>query len=595
MSELSEDVNDFLIQAYEDLEIIDVNLIELENNPSDGALVDNLFRCLHSIKGCSGFVKFTLLGNIAHAGENLLGQIREAKVIIDTDVINMLLEVGDVIREILSKIENTGNEGKDDYLAVLDRLRELQKNTKSYPKPNQRMGDILVESGFVTEDDIDEAIDEQDKGDPRHLGEILVDKNHVHPAEVLKALGQQGDRFSVVSKTVRVDVAVLDNLMSLVGELVLTRNQIITQVSKLEITQLLGASERLNVVTNEIQDHIIKTRLQPISKVLTKFPRVIRDMALKCGKQIETKFEGEDTLLDKSVIEAVSDPLNHLVRNAVDHGIEVPSVREAAGKSSSGLIFLRAYHDQGNVYIEIVDDGAGIDYEKIKQKAIDKNLVSEELASSLSEQECLELIFLPGFSMAEKVTNISGRGVGMDVVKTHLEKIGGLVSINSKKGKGTTISLNVPLSVAIVPALIVTTSGERFAIPEVSLVEVVKLVGEQAREAIVNFQNDQTFHYQERDLPVIDLARELMIKHDVGFENIDDPAICSTMVVLQAEDRHFALLVDSVTDIEDIVIKSPDNDSNRMLIFSGSTFTTDGRGALILDAIGLNQVYLLNR
>ena len=595
MSELSEDVNDFLVQAYEDLEVIDLNLIELENNPSDGSLVDNLFRCLHSIKGCSGFVDFTILGNIAHAGENLLGQIREAKVAIDSDVISTLLEVGDIIRQILSKIESTGSEGNDDFSAILAKLRELQKNKKSSSEPAQRMGDILVDSGFVTEEEINEAIEEQDKGDPRHLGEILVDKNQVQPAEVLKALDQQSDRSSVISKTVRVDVAVLDNLMSLVGELVLTRNQIMTQVSKSKATQLTGASERLNVVTNDIQDCMIKTRLQPISKVLTKFPRVIRDMAVKCGKSIETKFEGEDTLLDKSVIEAISDPLNHLVRNSVDHGIEQPSEREAAGKPSHGLIFLRAYHDQGNVYIEISDDGAGIDFERTKQKAIDKNLISEEFASGLSEQECLELIFLPGFSTAEEVTDISGRGVGMDVVKTHLEKIGGSVNIKSQKGEGTSIALKVPLSVAIVPALIVTTSGERFAIPEVSMVEVVQLEGVQAREAIIKFQNDQVHCYQDEDLAVIDLARELMIKHDVGFDNIDDPDICLTMVVLQAEDRKFALLVDSVTDIEDIVIKSPDNDSNRMLIFSGSTFTTDGRGALILDAIGLNQVYLLNR
>jgi len=599
MVDLTEDVQDFLVQAYEDLDVIDNDLVELEKNPSDTTRVDNIFRCLHSIKGCSGFVEFNKLGNIAHAGENLLSKVRETHNV-NTIVISTLLEVGDTIRKMLSIIESTGNEGDNEYSDLLKKLRDLQKNnnqlenTADNSDDIQRLGSILVDSSFVAYDDVCSAIEEQKKGDSRFIGEILIDNNQVKPDDISKGLQYQKENSSLVGQTIRVDVALLDSLMSRVGELILTRNQILSQVSKYKATNLIGASERLDQITDNIQECIIEARLQPINKVWSKFPRVVRDLSVKCGKSVEIHFKGEETALDKSMIEAINEPLVHLIRNSVDHGIETPAIREAAGKPTQGTLLLRAYHDNNVMNIEVSDDGSGIDSNKIKEKALSKNLIDVADADKLSEKDCLNLIFQPGFSTANEVTDISGRGVGMDVVKTQIEKIGGTVDIESRIGEGTTTVITLPLSLALVPALIVTTSGETFAIPAASLEEVIKLEGAEANHAVHSLQETQQICINGEDLPVIDLAKELMIKN-IGSENeagIEQKSV--SLVVLHSEDIKFALLVDSVSDIEDIVVKSQDKNSRSLLIFSGATFTSDGRGALILDAIGLNHVYLKN-
>ena len=300
------------------------------------------------------------------------------------------------------------------------------------------LGQILVDEGHVKEEQLASALDEQRQGDPRRIGEILVARGAVHPEEVLEALQVQteGATSNLSSNNIRVDVGQLDKLMNLVGELVLARNQILQFSTTQQDSTFLNTTQRLSLITTELQEGVMKTRMQPIENVWGKFPRVVRDLALACGKRVQVEMEGKDTELDKTILEAIKDPLTHLIRNAVDHGIECPSQREAAGKPPEGRLFLRAYHEGGQVNIEISDDGAGINLTAVKAKAVERGLIPQEHAARMSEREAYQLLFLPGFSTAQKVTNVSGRGVGMDVVKTNIEKIGGMVDLQSAAGAG---------------------------------------------------------------------------------------------------------------------------------------------------------------
>jgi chemotaxis protein histidine kinase CheA len=306
-------------------------------------------------------------------------------------------------------------------------------------------------------------------------------------------------------------VGLLDKLMNLVGELVLARNQILQFSTTQQDSTFLNTTQRLNLITTELQEGVMKTRMQPIGNIWSKFPRVVRDLATGCGKQIRLEMEGKETELDKTLIEAIKDPLTHVVRNSVDHGVEMPEARVAAGKPAEGRLFLRAFHEGGQVNIEISDDGAGIDIERVKQKALAKSLITVDQASRMNERELLNLIFLPGLSTAEKVTNVSGRGVGMDVVKTNIEKIGGTVDIHSHPGHGTTLKIKIPLTLAIIPALVVTSGGDRYAIPQVSLLELVRLEGDQARKAIEMIHGAPVYRLRGKLLPLAYLNQQLCV------------------------------------------------------------------------------------
>ena len=396
--------------------------------------------------------------------------------------------------------------------------------------------------------EIHEAVEQQNAGDPRHVGEILVEKGAVKPQDVIDALNiqQQARGQSASDSTIRVDVNQLDRLMNRVGELVLLRNQIVQYTNSTEDSELLGTSQRLNLLTTELQEGVMKTRMQPIGNIWSKFPRTVRDVALGCGKQVRIEMEGKETELDKTIIEAIKDPLTHLVRNAVDHGIESPEVRKAAGKEPEGLLFLRAFHEGGQVNIEITDDGAGLDYEKIRNKAIQKALVSADQAARMTEREITNLIFLPGFSTAEKVTNVSGRGVGMDVVRTNIEKIGGTVDVQSKPGQGSTVRMKIPLTLAIIPALIVTTARDRYAIPQVSLLELVRLEGDQARKGIELVNGAPVHRLRGRLLPLVYLKRELSANANASgaaAENAVSGAKAEELDFAQARGKHQQWLV----------------------------------------------------
>jgi two-component system chemotaxis sensor kinase CheA len=373
--------------------------------------------------------------------------------------------------------------------------------------------------------------------------------------------------------------------MNLVGELVLARNQILQYSAGIENATLQATSQRLNLITTELQEGVMKTRMQPIGTIWSKLPRVVRDLALACGKQVRVEMEGPETELDKTIIEAIKDPLTHIVRNSVDHGIESPQVRAAAGKPAEGGLFLRAFHEGGQVNIEISDDGGGINVDRVKAKAVDRGLVTLEHAARMSDREAFGLIFAPGFSTAEQVTNVSGRGVGMDVVRTNIEKIGGTVDVSSKLGEGTTLMIKIPLTLAIIPALVVTSGGERFAIPQVNLSELIRLEGEEARRRIETICGAPVYRLRGNLLPLAYLNRELgLAGPEAGDE--EQPEVIN-IVVLQTEGRPFGLVVDQINDTEEIVVKPLSRQLKTVSAFAGATIMGDGRVALILDVLGL--------
>ena len=470
-------------------------------------------------------------------------------------------------------------------------------------------------SGATEPDAVSLALAEQDLGDERPLGEILVDHGAVDPADVERAVLAQLDddhspstaehvpaessggpgatpagsgtaltpsegRLSLSDSTIRVDVGVLDRLMNLVGELVLSRNNILQHVNASSDQSIIASSQQLDLVTGELQECVMKTRMQPIGTVWTKFTRVVRDLSIQCGKQVRIEMEGEDTELDKTILEAIKDPLTHVVRNTVDHGIEKPEDRRAAGKPAEGLLKMRARHEGGQVVIEIVDDGAGIDGARVKAKAVSKGIISERTAQNMSPRDAIALIFAPGFSTAEAVTNVSGRGVGMDVVKTNIERIGGTVDVESEVGEGTTLRIKIPLTLAIVPALLIECAGERYAIPQIEVLELVRLDGANATNAVEMLHNAPVYRLRGNLLPLVYLRNEL------GLEPPPEEASL-TIAVVASEDRPWGLVVDGVTTTEEIVVKPLGRILRSIPAFSGATIMGDGQVSLILDIAGL--------
>ncbi|MFO0576429.1 MAG: chemotaxis protein CheW [Polyangia bacterium] len=390
-------------------------------------------------------------------------------------------------------------------------------------------------------------------------------------------------RGAVSDSKIRVDVQLLDSLMNLVGELVLARNQILQSLSSRDGRVSPRITQRLSQITTDLQASVMRTRLQPMEIIWNRFPRTVRDLAMELGKQVDLSMEGADTELDRSLLEAIRDPMTHLVRNAIDHGIEPPHERRAAGKKQAGGLSLRAWHEGGQVNIEIVDDGRGIDVARIEKKALERGLITAEQARAMSNQEKIALIFLPGLSTAEKVTTVSGRGVGMDVVKNNIDQVNGAIDIQTEIGKGTAIRLKIPLTLAIVPALIVASAGERYVIPQVSLLAVISLADENSERGIERVHDAAVFRWRGRLLPLVDLSQVL------GFGPKKPSGEAVTVVVLQAADRLFGLLVDSVVDSAEVVVKPVNRVIARTRVFTAATIMGDGRAAMILDVLGLAQ------
>ncbi|HEY1679866.1 MAG TPA: chemotaxis protein CheW [Candidatus Sulfotelmatobacter sp.] len=609
-------IKEFLIESYENLDRLDQDLVVLERDPGNRDTLASIFRTIHTIKGTSGFLAFNRLEKVAHVGENLLARLRDGVLLLTPEITTALLSMVDAVRQMLANIEATGTEGdrNDEYLiATLTNLLEPAERA-----PSENAGPVLVPedypqaAGDASEANFDAAPDPSETGKPRiELYEEPEPAEQGAPSNADDSAAMTAARHdehsdksaqpsprgpSASDSTIRVDVDLLDRLMNRVGELVLLRNQIVQYTNSTEDSQLLGASQRLNLLTTELQESVMKTRMQPIGNIWSKFPRTVRDVAMACGKQARVEMEGKETELDKTIIEAIKDPLTHLVRNAVDHGIETPEVRRALGKPAEGRLSLRAFHEGGQVNIEITDDGAGLDLQKIRNKAVQKGLISAEQVARMGERELSNLIFLPGLSTAEKVTNVSGRGVGMDVVKTNIEKIGGTVDLQSKSGEGSTVRMKIPLTLAIIPALIVSAAGDRYAIPQVNLLELVRLEGEQVRTGIESVNGCPVYRLRGRLLPLVYLSRELQTEGTparVGSDSDAAPEAAANesvnIVVLCADDRQFGLVVDDINDTEEIVVKPLSKQLKSINTYAGATIMGDGNVALILDVMGLAQ------
>jgi two-component system chemotaxis sensor kinase CheA len=547
MSELDAVVKEFLVESHENLDQLDRDLVALEKAPRDGERLASVFRTIHTIKGTCGFLGYVKLGAVTHAGENLLSRLRDGQLLLGPEITNGLLALVDAVRTLLGQIEARGAEGDGDYTALIATLTRLQDGEWASAAPAPP---------------------------PAPKAEAPAEERPAEPGGAGLAEG-----------TIRVDVGLLDRLMNLVGELVLARNQVLQYAATRPGADLQRTSQRLNLITTELQEGVMKTRMQPIGNVWKTFPRVVRDLAQACGKKVRLDLEGEETELDKTIIEAIKGPLTHLVRNAVDHGIEPPALRAERGKPAEGHLLLRAYHEGGQVNIEMTDDGGGIDGARVKHKALERGLVGPEQAARLSERELLQLIFLPGFSTAEKVSTISGRGVGMDVVKTNIEKIGGAVDLASRPGRGTVVKIKIPLTLAIIPALIVTSGGDRYALPQVSLLELVRLEGEQARRGIERVHDVPVYRLRGNLLPLVYLDRELQL--EVGPRDSEPEAV--NIVVLQADGRPFGLVVEAINDTEEIVVKPLGKLLKSIPLFAGATIMGDGKVALILDVLGVAQ------
>ena len=584
MSELDEVVNEFVVESYENLDQLDRDLLALEDDPDDPGVLASIFRTIHTVKGTCGFLGFAKLESISHVGENLLSRLRDGELRLTPDMANALLALSDAVRAMLGEIERTGTEGDTDYSALRETLTRLNAgDAPAGEAEDERLGEMLVADDVATEEQVTEAVARQILGDERKIGQILVEEAGAPATQVAKVLERQTEaRGSVADSTIRVDVRLLDNLMTLVGELVLARNQIVQLVTEQDDTTLIATSQRLSLITTELQEGAMKTRMQPIGNVWSKFPRVVRDLAAACNKAVRVEMKGEETELDKTIIESIKDPLTHLVRNAVDHGIEPREARVAMGKPAEGRLLVRAFHEGGQVNIEISDDGGGIDATKVRAKAVERGLLTADEAARMTERDLCQLIFEPGFSTADQITNVSGRGVGMDVVKTNIERIGGTVDVTTAVGEGTTFRIKIPLTLAIIPALIVTSGDERFAIPQINLLELVRIDGAEAATAIEHLHGTPVYRLRGNPLPLVHLHEHLGQVRDGERDVIN-------IVVLRADDRTFGLVVEGISDSAEIVVKPLGNHFKGLTTYAGATILGDGRVALILDVMGLAQ------
>ena len=509
-------------------------LTELESRPHDAELLGEIFRSVHTIKGTTGFLGFGRLETLAHAGENLLGALRDGRLTASPGLVNGLLQLMDGLRNILQLIERTGREGDraDDDDAELIAL----------------MNDLLANDGRLIE-------------------------KHDHPqaASAVPASSQSSE------KTLRIDVDVLNRMVNLVGELVLTRNQILQ--SHVDAGNFAELARRLDSVTADLRETVMRARMQPVGHLFGKFPRMVRDLARSCGKNVRIEFSGQETGLDKTLLEAIKDPLTHALRNAIDHGIETPAERTRAGKPAEGLVSMRARHQSGSVVIEIEDNGQGISRERVIAKALAQGLISEERAATMTDCEAQQIIFLPGFSTAAAVSHVSGRGVGMDVVRTNVEKVGGTIEVESREGRGTVLRLRVPLTLAIVPALVVQSGGQAFCLPQGSLAELVCVMNSDAEVAVERIGEVELYRLRDELLPMI------WLDHLLGLEANREQHCANGfyLAVLEADGCRFGLVVDELMAPEEIVVKPVSAILREIGLFSGATVLGNGTLAMILD------------
>jgi two-component system chemotaxis sensor kinase CheA len=583
---------EFLAESLEGLDRMDRCLTDLEDRPTDKELLGEIFRSVHTIKGTTGFLGFGRLEKLAHAGETLLGSMREGRLVATREVVGGLLQLMDGLRAILALIELKGTEGTRESDEDGELIRLMEHLNRPGPEAGcegeavprtTAIGLAVGQRGATPETPAASGCG------PKLTGTSASSVDAVTGPEV--GLASRAAASPVASeKTLRIDVEILNRMMNLVGELVLTRNQILQsdrqQPDRADRTNFSALARRLDSVTAELRETVMQARMQPVGHIFGKFPRMVRDVSLNCGKTVRLEFSGQETGLDKGLLEAIKDPLTHAVRNAIDHGIEEPRARLLVGKPAEGVVRLRAYHHNGSVVIEVEDDGAGISTARVLAKAIERGLVSEERAAEMTQREALQLVFEPGFSTAAKLTNVSGRGVGMDVVLANVQNAGGTVELESREGVGTTLRLRLPLTLAIVQALVVRSGGHSFCLPQGSLAELVYVPRREAAAKVEWIGEAELYRLRERLLPMVRLDRMLGLKSQ-GDE--PEQAHGFYLVVLELEGCAYGLVVDDLMAPEEIVVKPLSPVLREIGLFSGATVLGSGSMAMILDvaAVGL--------
>ncbi|MFM8379627.1 MAG: chemotaxis protein CheA [Planctomycetia bacterium] len=596
-------VQEFLVESTENLDQLDRDLIALEQAPGDEERLASIFRTVHTIKGNSGFFGFSKLGALTHSGEHLLGRLRDGKLRLDDRVTGSLYSMVDAVRAILRTIETTGSEGDHDFRDLAQRLTAVAAGEQvDVPRAPATVAPAAEETPPAAEPATAASTPAVNEATPEPTGAPASPAASAVPTP--PATSAPAAERSAAESSIRVDVGLVGSILDLVGELVLARNEL--RSIDTDDPTVLAAAHRINAVTNALQETAVKTRLQPIENVFNKFPRTVRDLAVACGKEVTLSIDGGDTELDRTLIESIRDPLTHLVRNAVDHGIEPPDVRVARGKPPAGSLALRAFNESGQVTIEVEDDGGGIAVATVRDKAVAKGLVSAEQAATLPDERILQFIFEPGFSTAATVTSVSGRGVGMDVVRTNIEAIGGTFDLHSRPGVGTTVRVRVPLTLAIMPALVVRVASERLAIPQAAVLELVPLKSPEDRDAAHDSAHDSA-HDRPRiegldDAPVIRLRGRLLpvvfLDEFLGLRDRSTRRAEGTAVIVRIDDHEFGLVIDGVrhgtstgvgevASLSTVVVKPIGSLLAQIGLYAGATVLGDGGVVLILDLRGI--------
>ena len=573
---------EFIVEAREILDQLDLDFVQLEITPDDQKLVGNIFRAMHTLKGSSGFFAFKRLEKVSHAGESLLGKIRDGQLTLDTQKATILLSTLDCLRAIIEGIESTHTEPAGDDSGLVENLLALaagkETNVPIQPTtPAEPQAEAISAPGNAAH-----AASPEPPTPPANSSVVISADDSEStdqvwapdPADIIKA--------QETAAPVKVSLELLDKLMNLVSEMVLARNRLLPFTTQFSDHDFSSAVRVVDLLTLELQERMMKTRMQPIAQVWTKFPRLMRDVSNQCGKQVSLIQEGSETELDRTLLDAIRDPLVHIIRNSIDHGIELPEERISRGKPVLGKVLLRASHENGMVVIEIADDGAGVDFDLVRQRAIEKNLIPLQQAQELTDMQLLEFIFLPGFSTKSQVTNLSGRGVGMDVVKTNISNIGGSIDINSKRGVGTNIRLKIPLTLAIMPALFVRCGSEPYAIPQNSVLEMVRLDLSEATTGLEDFYGTPVFRLRNQLVPILFLNHQLEVSQDLPAAD----AILN-IAILQSSGIRFGLVVDEVLKMQEVVVKPLGPLLKDVKDFAGATILGNGRVALILDIDGI--------
>lgn len=630
MDDMQEILEDFLVEAFELIEQIDHDLVELEANPEDLELLNRIFRVAHTVKGSSSFLNFDVLTKLTHHMEDVLNKARHGELKITPDIMDVVLESVDMMKALLRSIRERGNdtdagvsitdicnrltainEGRDpnaDHNISTQPQEETQSKQDSHLEPQSAMDqEPEVDVNSLSEAEVEAEIerllkvrkaedqarrDKQKQNSEQSAVQTPESTPAPEPAptpaakpapkkESKESNAPAHSSASAVEQTIRVEVKRLDNLMNLIGELVLGKNRLLKIYDDVEeryegekfLEELNQVVSALSLVTTDIQLAVMKTRMLPIAKVFNKFPRMVRDLSRELGKQIDLEISGEETELDKSIVEEIGDPLVHIIRNSCDHGVESPKERLAAGKPEKGIIQLKAYNEGNHIVVEIVDDGKGIDALAVKMKALERGLITEREVDSMSDKEAYSLIFKPGFSMAKQVTNVSGRGVGMDVVKTNIEKLNGIIDIDSEVGKGTIIKLKIPLTLAIIQSLLVGSQEEFYAIPLASVKETVRVPVDN----IYTIEGKNVLRLRDEVLSLVRLSDLFGVKQ--VFESGDQTYV----VVINVADSKLGIIVDSLIGQEEIVIKSLGNYLQNIRGIAGGTIRGDGKVTLIVD------------